>query len=45
MHKRMKLIKIGKRKGLCIEIGKFGMWFGFWFLAVDIIGGYHLEIG
>lgn len=34
-----------KRKGLILEIGNFGMLVGFWFFTIDIIGGFHFEIG
>lgn len=33
------------RCGVIFELGRFGMFLGFWFLSVDIVGGFHFEIG
>jgi hypothetical protein len=30
-------------RGLIVELGRIGVFVGFWFLVIDIVGGLHCE--
>lgn len=43
MRNRPGIYKVGERIGLIIEVGRLGLFVGFWFLTIDIVGGFHKE--
>ena len=44
-RKAVRQLIVKGRKGIVIENGKFGIWFGLWFVTIDIVGGFHFELG